>query len=398
MGVVDDGPGFHAVEWAGLDRHHGFRRPLVVLVMAFGAEFVPAFHRGSEHFRIDVDLGGDVFERVAFLDPTFVDLGEIVRAPTGVVAFIVDDGNADGAELSAFFVEDQIAGDARIVLNVGVIIFQRPGAGVLGRRRVLVHEALARFVDADPDHLAVLISRSGPDMADREGQVGKFKTVTAVKMPHMPEAGAGLLRHLQSVAGVAEIDRIDRLGLEILQLEGIVVFIAAAGEDDALIRLDTNRLAVMLGDQADHCAVRVQDQFFRRCREHHFDVALVDVVVDDFEQPRAAAQSFGPGKLLVGLEVLELDRVNVVGAGKWIGAVAAGFGLGRLGSADFGEFGDPVDHADHLFGHLAQNVVRRGAVAGPLQILKSAFGIMRESDAAAGENRDAARVGHLLDQ
>ena len=95
-------------------------------------------------------------------------------------------------------------------------------------------------------------------MANGKRQLGKFESVAAVKMPHMPEPGAGLLRHLDAVAGVAEIDRIDRLGFEILQLHGVVVFVAAASEDHAFAGFDAHRLAVMLGEQADNFAVAIQ--------------------------------------------------------------------------------------------------------------------------------------------
>jgi hypothetical protein len=78
--------------------------------------------------------------------------------------------------------------------------------------------------------------------------------------------------------------------------------------------------------------------------------------------------------------------------------VAAGFGFRRLGAADPGEVGDPVDHADHLVGHPAQDIVRRGAVARAFQILKSAFGVVRKCDAAAGEYGNAAGMGHLFDE
>ena len=92
-------------------------------------------------------------------------------------------------------------------------------------------------------------------MADRKGQLGKFKTVAAVKMPHVPKSGAGFLRHLDAVAGVAEVNRIDRLRFEVLQLHRVVVFITAAGEDHAFLRFDAHRLAVMLGDQSDDFAI-----------------------------------------------------------------------------------------------------------------------------------------------
>ena len=57
------------------------------------------------------------------IQPLFI-FGEIILAPASVIAFVVDDGDADRSEFSAFLIEDQIAGDARIILNVGIIKFQ----------------------------------------------------------------------------------------------------------------------------------------------------------------------------------------------------------------------------------------------------------------------------------
>ena len=166
LGIVDDRPGFHDIEGRILDRHHRPGRPLVILILPLFAELIPAFDCRFEKFRIHIDLCCDVLERIAFFDPSFVDLGEIVFAPTGVVALVIDDRNSDRPDLSAFLIEDQMAGDARIILYVGVVKFQRSSAGVLRRRRVLIHEALAEFVHRDPDHFTVFVSWSGPDVAD----------------------------------------------------------------------------------------------------------------------------------------------------------------------------------------------------------------------------------------
>src|SRR5438094_420325 len=57
-----------------------------------------------------------------------------------------------------------------------------------------------------------------------------------MKMPHVPKSRAGFLRHLQTVAGVTEINRINRLCFEVFQFHGVVVLVAAAGEDHALVR------------------------------------------------------------------------------------------------------------------------------------------------------------------
>ena len=62
LGVIDDRPGFHDVERPVLDRHHGFRRAFVVVILAFRAQLVPALDGCAQNFRIDVDLRGDVFE------------------------------------------------------------------------------------------------------------------------------------------------------------------------------------------------------------------------------------------------------------------------------------------------------------------------------------------------
>jgi hypothetical protein len=65
---------------------------------------VPPFDRRFEHFRIHVNLSGDVFESISFFDPALGDFRNIVVAPAGVVAFVVDDRNSDRPELPALFV------------------------------------------------------------------------------------------------------------------------------------------------------------------------------------------------------------------------------------------------------------------------------------------------------
>ena len=161
-------------------------------------------------------MSGNIFDCVAFFDPTFIHFRNIIVTPSHIVAFVVDDGHTDGSKLAAFFIEDQIAGDARIILNVGIVELQRSRAGVLRRRRIFIHEAPAEFVHRDPNHLAIFISRAGPDVANRKWELWKFESVTAVEMPHVPQRGASLLRHLDAVAGIAEINRINRLRFEVL--------------------------------------------------------------------------------------------------------------------------------------------------------------------------------------
>ena len=92
-------------------------------------------------------------------------------------------------------------------------------------------------------------------MADSERKLGKFETVAAVKVPHMPKSRTGFLRHLQTVAGVTEINRINRLCFEVLQFHGVVVLVAAAGEDHALVRFYAQRTTRMLGNQSDDLAI-----------------------------------------------------------------------------------------------------------------------------------------------
>ncbi len=92
-------------------------------------------------------------------------------------------------------------------------------------------------------------------MANRERQLGKLKTVTAVKVPHVPEPGAGFLRHFEPIAGVAQIDRIDRLRFEVLKLYGVVVFITSTGQDDAFFSFDAQRFTVMLGNQPENFSI-----------------------------------------------------------------------------------------------------------------------------------------------
>ena len=78
--------------------------------------------------------------------------------------------------------------------------------------------------------------------------------------------------------------------------------------------------------------------------------------------------------------------------------MTAGLGFGRFGAANLGKLGNPIDHADHLFGHFSQDVVRCSAVAGTLEILKCSFGVVRKGDTPAGENGNPSGVWHLFEQ
>src|SRR4051794_38069484 len=64
--IVDDRPGFHAIERRSRDWHHRFWRPLVVAIGPLTTEAVPALDACLENFRIDVDLPGDLLDAVAF--------------------------------------------------------------------------------------------------------------------------------------------------------------------------------------------------------------------------------------------------------------------------------------------------------------------------------------------
>ena len=68
----------------------------------------------------------------------------------------------------------------------------------------------------------------------------------------MPESGAGLLRHLDAVAGVAEIDRIDRLRFEILSFMASSFSYPPQARMTPLPALIRKRLTVLLGDQPDN--------------------------------------------------------------------------------------------------------------------------------------------------
>src|SRR5262249_60873397 len=137
-------------------------------------------HGGSENLWIHINLPGNVLNTITFPDPPFVYLRYIIVAPFGVVSFVIDDRDANGAELSSCFVKDQVTRNAREVLNISVIEFQRPRSGVLRGRRIFVHEALAESIYRNPDHLAILISWPGPDVPDCKGKQRILESVGAV--------------------------------------------------------------------------------------------------------------------------------------------------------------------------------------------------------------------------
>src|SRR5437870_5609063 len=93
-----------------------------------------------------------------FFDPAFFDLGKIVFTSTRVVAFIVDDRESDRPELSTFFIKYHGRGCADSP-EYRRRKFQCPRAGVLGRRRILVHEALPELIDGEHCRRIVLSNR-----------------------------------------------------------------------------------------------------------------------------------------------------------------------------------------------------------------------------------------------
>ena len=108
-------------------------------------------------------------------------------------------------------------------------------------------------------------------------------------MPHVPELRAKLLRHADAVAGIADRCRAHhRRHLPVLALHLLVGLEAAAGENNALARLDAP-LAVLAFDQdADDLPVDVGDQRVGLGREPDLDRKLVDIVLQNLEHHRAA--------------------------------------------------------------------------------------------------------------
>src|SRR5262249_25450835 len=134
-------------------------------------------HGGSENLWIHINLPGNVLNTITFPDPPFVYLRYIIVAPFGVVSFVIDYRDANGAQLSSCFVKDQVTRNAREVLNISVVEFQRPRSGVLRSGGILVHEALPEFVHGDPNHFALFVAWATPHMPNSESHPVKLQSL-----------------------------------------------------------------------------------------------------------------------------------------------------------------------------------------------------------------------------
>ncbi len=104
LSVGDNRPDRDRVERRALDGDHGAGRPPEIPVPAQAALLVPATHCLAENLWLDLEMPGQVIERVKPANDADLDLPEVVLAPLKVEPVIVDFWLADGAELSPFFV------------------------------------------------------------------------------------------------------------------------------------------------------------------------------------------------------------------------------------------------------------------------------------------------------
>src|SRR5262249_8286434 len=118
-------------------------------------------HGGSENLWIHINLPGNVLNTITFPDPPFVYLRYIIVAPFGVVSFVIDYRDANGAQLSSCFVKDQVTRNAREVLNISVVEFQRPRSGVLRSGGILSYMTRSQILPPEIQ-IFLLFSVRGP--------------------------------------------------------------------------------------------------------------------------------------------------------------------------------------------------------------------------------------------
>ena len=115
------------------------------------------------------------------------------------------------------------------------------------------------------------------------------KPVRAVIVPHVPERGANISGHRDSVACIAE-ERAGEDGhrLEILSLHVLVgSFEPAAGEDHGLACLHLYRCAITHDAHTAHAFALAPDQTFGRRVEMNGNASLCDIVFKHLEQARS---------------------------------------------------------------------------------------------------------------
>ncbi len=408
LGVRHHRPHLAGVERRRRDRHHVAAGTAEFLVLLLRAHRVPARDRVVQRRAVAADDVGQLVDGVRLLEDAELDLLEAVAAPGELDIAVVVGRVAERVAAPAGLVADHVRRNAREGLRHRVEHFERTRALILHIGRQLVHEALAGLVDQDPRglHQREMLLAGNPVgktlHADRERivRIGVLEAVGAVEVPHVPELRAELLRHLDAVAGVAAAGGVDhRRHLPVLALHLLVGLEAAAGEDDALARLDAPLAVLALDDDADHLLVGVGDQRFGRGRKPDLDRELVEIVLQYLEHHRPAGTAAGVriGRARVEIRnCLDLRVVERLDARQRI--VAAALAHENLGVANLRQIAEIGLDLGHALRERLQHIVAGAAGIGRPQIVERLVRLPRRADRAVGADRDAAGIRHLLDQ
>ena len=176
-------------------------------------------------------------------------------------------------------------------------------------------------------------------------------------------------------------------------------FEAAGGQDDAAARGEPAFAFRCIDDQAVDRAVRAGDQAFGGGVQAHFDAAMADVVFEQFENIRTQRTAAHLRIFFRGVEVrYRRDFQHPQRVVPFEGIVAAAPAHDDLRAVDLGQ----ILEVGFQFAHAArdgrQHVVGHVAARSGFQIGQAGFVVENGAHAAAGADRNAARIGHLLDQ
>ena len=411
------------IERRGADRHHAVGLASEIGIDALMAVGVPRIDGGLQGRGRDAHRLRQFFDRIGAMENPEFDLLQIIGAPLVMMVAAVGDGACDRIHLAAILVEDDEGGNAREVLHLRIVGIEGADAGVAGIGRILVHEALALLVHQDPGHAGQRFLRHTVALGvghteirhlvhpprrphrhrlhvegERIVRIAVLHAVGAMVVPHVPQIGADRLGHADAVAGIAD-ERAGqhRLRLEILALHLRAVLVAAAGQDDGLAGADALLFSLDRGQNAGDLTLLVAQQPVGGGVVEHRHLAQCDVVFQNLEELGAFLDAADGA--IRGQAFERRHRIDLAIGQRFV----AGERIVSQRRRDFHLRADRVRQLlqigrdlEHAFGQTAHDVVRGSPAAGRQQVLVALLDVVADPRAAGRYRRQAARIGHLL--
>ena len=390
------------------DRHHAGRWTAPIAVTAGCTGLVPTCQRRLQRGLAGTGCAGEFRKAIDALENAQRDFLRVVRAPVVSNTTRVGGRAAEWVHRRAIGVGDQPGRQGGVVLRGGVVTRERPRTGVLHVGVVFVHETPAAPVQQDPWHAHITAQRrTGLPVGQAFGanakwirRVGVAKSVRAVVEPHVPQIGTQGLGHTDTVSGVAakRRRRHGAFGPESALHRGVALE-ASAGQHYAAPRADVFQHASRAHRQPLQHAAVVAQQPLDRATGVHLDPAFREVTHQHLEQQGPARRAAHMAVRAHGVEAihgLDIGKAECVVSLKRVIRRRRSQRGGSACTARQRLY--PFRQGRHAACQGAQQSIRRGSLIGALQIRKSGCRVLRSTHTTERTNRDATRVGHLLQQ